>query len=395
MLHDIKIYGEISNSSGKKGYCGLVDVQNQLEQADGKPIRVRINSIGGDVDEGFAIYSELRKYASEHNVRVTTLTEGRCASIATVIFLAGDERIVSKYVDPFIHNAWTEFAGSSKEFAIVQKELANTDSRIAQHYADHTLLSYEEALQLMGNDTSLKPDECVKLRFATRVESVARPMALKKALGETREEENFKPKFDMNTKNKSERRRLLNQIKKVLGFSNKLVFTADSKEIDFYELGEDEVVEAGAKATIDGQPANGEYTVPDVESGKAKKYVFESGILTEIVELEDESTEDVEALKAELEALKAEKANAESEIETLNKEVESVTEVMAKLKETYDTTLAERNTFKAKADSLELKIKNAKGATFTDLKHDEGKETKTEKYNAGIAKTANINLNKK
>lgn len=387
MVHDIKIYGEISNGSGRKGYCGLVDVQNQLEKAEGMDIRVRINSVGGDVDEGFAIYSELRKYASENRARVTTLTEGRCASIATVIFLAGDERIVSKYVDPFIHNAWTEVAGSANEFRAIANELDKTNQRIAQHYADHTNLSYEQALELMGADTSLKPDECLRLRFATKVESIAKPLALKNALKQT---ENYNTNFDMNYKNKKERFSLLNTIGEALGikvkpdFKDKIVFTADSKEIDFYELGEDEIVEAGAKATIDGQPANGEYMIPDIESGETKKYVFENGTLIEILEPEADET-DVEALKAELEALKAEKATLDVEVEALNKEAEQTAEMLNALNEKYTAEVKEKNTFKAKALSLEAKIKGASSAPIVDKKGNEGKETKSEVSDAVLA----------
>lgn len=391
MLHDIKIYGEISNGSGRKGFCGLVDVQNQLEKAEGMDIRVRINSIGGDVDEGFAIYSELRKYASEKRARITTLTEGRCASIATVIFLAGDERIVSKYVDPFIHNAWTEMIGGANDLRAIADELDTTNQRIAQHYADHTNMSYADALKLMGADTSLKPDECLRLRFATKVESIAKPLALKNALKQT---ENFNPNIDMNFKDKKERRSLLNTLKKALGFSNKLVFTADSKEIDFYELGEDEIVEAGAKATVDGQPADGEYMIPDVESGETKKYVFENGTLIEILEPEADET-DIEAMKAELETLRAEKANLDTEVETLNKEAEQTAEILNSLNEKYEAEVKEKNTFKAKANSLEAKIKGANSHSFVDKKETEEKKDAKNNFTAGIEKTATINLNKK
>lgn len=92
MSKEIKIYGEIvpfqDSWIAESGYCNLSFVQRQLSEANGQDVTVRINSFGGDVDEGFAIYSELRRYAKENNAEVTTLAEGRCASIATVIFLA-------------------------------------------------------------------------------------------------------------------------------------------------------------------------------------------------------------------------------------------------------------------------------------------------------------------
>lgn len=382
MAYEVKIYGDIDSTAGKKGCCSLVDVQNQLSKADGQDVRVRINSYGGDVDEGFAIYSELRRYASENHARVITMAEGRCASIATVIFLAGDERIVSRFIDPFVHNAWTETAGNAQHFRQTADELERVDKMIAQHYAEHTNLSFDQALQLMGEDTSLKPSECESLRFATRIETVTRPLALKQILN------NYKPNNDMNTKNRSERKSLLAQIKKALGFSNKLVFTADSKEIDFYELGEDEIVEAGAKATIDGQPAEGEYTVPDVESGMAKKYVFANGTLESIEEIEDESTEDIEALKAELETLKADN-------ETLNAEAESTAEVLNALNEKYEEAIKEKNVFQAQAKALQTKVNSAKSVTVVDLKEKNEPETKSEVSNAILAYKESKFKNKK
>ena len=119
MTFDVKIYGEIVPFQEKwitdqGGYVNQTEVQNQLKEADGKDIRVRIKSFGGDVEEGFAIYSELRRYAKENNAKVTTLAEGQCASIATVIFLAGDERLVTEFTQPFVHNAWCYAMGDAQ-----------------------------------------------------------------------------------------------------------------------------------------------------------------------------------------------------------------------------------------------------------------------------------------
>lgn len=365
-LFELKIYGEISDGSNRKGFCGLVDVQNQLAQAEGKDLKVRINSIGGDVSEGFAIYSELRRYAKENNTRITTIAEGRCASIATVIFLAGDERIVSKYVEPFVHYAWTEMSGSADDFRNVANDLERINRQIAKHYADHTLLNERQALDLMGKDTSLTPEECVQLRFATKIEEVSRPKALIKALKKT--DEIYKPIFDMNFKNKSERRSFLDKVKKALGFSNKILYTADNVEIDFYELGEDEIVEAGAKAMIDGQPANGTYIVPDVESGDSKKYVFDAGVLISIEEADSEGEdEDVAALRAEVEALK-------SENEALNAEAAQTAEVLNALNEKFEAIQKEKNVFQAQAKALQAKV-NSNSKILFDLKE---KKTKTE-----------------
>src|SRR5690606_23637122 len=88
---------------------------------------------------------------------------------------------------------------------------------------------------------------------------------------------------------------ILNIIKGV-EIVNKVVYTADEKEINFPDLGEDDVIEIGAKATVDGQPAEGE-----IVSADGTIYVFAGGILEEI----KESTEDVEGEVSEEEMIDA------------------------------------------------------------------------------------------
>src|SRR6476620_9063686 len=119
-MHEIKIYGEIVPFEeqwiiDQGGYVNLSVIQEQLLKANGKDIKVRIRSMGGDVQTGFDIYNELRRYAKENNAKITTLGEGFVASIATIFFLAGDERILTESTNPFIHNAWCYAVGDSKE----------------------------------------------------------------------------------------------------------------------------------------------------------------------------------------------------------------------------------------------------------------------------------------
>jgi len=285
-MHEIKIYGEVIpfEEDFGDGFINLSNVQNQLEQAHGKDIKVRIRSMGGDVQTGFDIYNELRRYARENNAKVQTFGEGFVASIATVFFLAGDERILTENTNPFLHNAWCYTLGDSKELLRTSVELKTCNNKIAQHYALHTDLTKEEALQLMENETSITPKEAKKMRFATAIEEVLRPVALKRFTT------NIKP----NTMNKRAKQILANAAK-ILGLmSNKLVATASGSELDFYELADDAVVAVGDKAYYDGVDADGDYILPSGET-----YVFVAGELTEIIpEMlanEDEETDLAEA----------------------------------------------------------------------------------------------------
>ena len=306
----IKIYGEIVPFEedwiiDQGGYVNLSTVQEQLAKANGEDVLVKIRSFGGDVETGFSIYNELRRYAKDNNAKITTLGEGQVISIATVIFLAGDERILTGHTEPFVHNAWTYTEGDAKQLQRVATELKNCNEQIAEHYALHTDLTKEEALVLMENETSITAEEAVKIRFATSIEEVLRPVALKRfSINKTDDK--------MNKKTQT----LLNKAMQFLkGFSNKVVETADGKELDFYELEDAGVIEVGVKAYFDGADAEGSYVMLSGET-----YVFEAGVLIEIVPAEEEvSVEDLQtenqALRDQLEAM----TNKAVDLDTQNK----------------------------------------------------------------------------
>lgn len=283
-MHEVFIYGEIVPFGEKwitnqGGYVSLDIVQQQLKEADGKDILVKIRSFGGDVETGFTIYNELRRYAKDKKAKVTTLGEGQVASIATVIFLAGDERILTEHTEPFVHNAWTYEMGDAKLLRKTVDMLEKCNNDIAEHYAIHTDLTKEEALELMENETSITVDEAIAMRFAHRKEEVLRPVALKR--------------FSTNNKLIKMSNKALRGVfyaKKKLGLvSNKVVQTADRKDLDFYELGDEETPAVGDKAYYDGMDADGSFIM---ENGDT--YVFIAGVLEEIQSEDETDTENAE-----------------------------------------------------------------------------------------------------
>jgi ATP-dependent protease ClpP protease subunit len=342
---DIKIYGEVVPFQDIwHGLINLSSVQEQLLAAKGADIRVRINCVGGDVDEGFAIYSELRRYAKEHDAKVTTLAEGRCASIATVIFLAGDERITTEYTQPFVHNAWTYLEGDAKQVMRIAVDLEACNKQIAEHYAKHTDLTYEEARELMDQETSISPEECVAIRFATSIEEVMRPVALRKRV-----------QLNTNKMAKTEKKSFFAKMKAL--FSNKILFDANNAEVDFYELADDETVAVGDLATIDGTDAEGSVVMATGET-----FVFEAGVLTEIIpagdEDEDEDGADTMALQAKVDELEAllstasEKYNkAKAKIVALKADVEAKEGVIANFKAAQSRYAPERKKENKKPDA--------------------------------------------
>lgn len=325
-MYEFKIYGEIvpfnDKDVGKDGaYCNLSFVQSELTKANGKPIKVRINSVGGDVVTGFQIYHELRSYASKHNVKVITVGEAYVASIATIIFLAGDERILTGITAPFFHYAWSEIAGNSDDLTKQADELLSVTKQMAVLYSNITELTYSEAMSLMKSNTSLSTEEAISIKFAHRYEEPSRPKALVRF---AKSNINNKSKKEMSIKQKPV------IIAKALAFLKsfsmaKMMNTANSESLEFPELGEDDTPKVGDFANLDGEPAEGEIDMP---SGEV--YVFEGGILEEIREYEEEETEEILALKAKVEEYETILASSANTIKAMKAKIDGYESVTGK-----------------------------------------------------------------
>lgn len=331
MAYEINITGEIIPFPIWEGWTGvtnLEEIEKQLTAAAGEDLIVNINSIGGDVDEGFMIYTAIRKYAKDHGAHVTTYAKGRCYSIATVIFLAGDTRIANRYIAPFIHNAWVFTEGDAKQLIKMAADLQKVNDRIATHYAEHTDLTKDEALQLMDDDTFITPEECVRIRFATEIEEVLRPAALLRVLNT--EKTTIKNKSNMNNTKKKD---LLDKLMSIFNAKNLVVFTSTSEELTFPDLEDGDEPKVGDKATIDGKAAEGRITVQD-----GRTFVFVAGVLEEIEDAEEgDETEDA---TEELARLRAENEKLKSQISAQAKEITEVSNKVNKFESTFNALKA-------------------------------------------------------
>jgi len=158
----INIYGDIS--SWDKSAKNLV--QQLDEMSDVSKINVYVNSYGGEVAEGLAIYNALRR----HKAKVITHCEGFACSIASVIFMAGDERIMSDSSLLMIHNAWTFADGNAEQLRKQADDLDKITAASVAAYKAHSTLSEEEIKALMDAESWILPDEALEYGFATAVE---------------------------------------------------------------------------------------------------------------------------------------------------------------------------------------------------------------------------------
>lgn len=164
----VEIQGEIGGSWWGDGVT-LDSVKHQLGNIAGtkKNVIVKINSLGGDVDEALAIYELLLSMGD----RVTTECYGRCASAATIIAMAGHTRKMSRYALFLIHKCWSGVVGNEN---VLEEELEAQraiNSRLAAIYTDRTGSKLEDIEALMernnGDGAWLNTEECMQYGFIT------------------------------------------------------------------------------------------------------------------------------------------------------------------------------------------------------------------------------------
>ena len=281
----------------------------QLALANGSDLHIDIDSIGGCVHTGIAMYVTLRRYAEEHNAKVTTRTSGFVASIATVVFLAGDRRIVNEFMQPFIHEPFYEWseAQTADEFKKSYTDLEKTKQLIAEFYSKTTSMSIQDALDIMSQDTWLSAEECLALGFATEIEKLSNAgmkIAAKFKSKYTKMSE--KPKTKMAWYQKIAKAMALETPKAELSLS-----TVDEKTIVFPTLEADDTPSVGIAIVVDddanftGEVETEEFVIAVVD-----------GMTTEVfdkTEVDEEAV--IEDLLAKVETLQDElaKANAKAD----------------------------------------------------------------------------------
>lgn len=158
----ITIYGVIGEDWFGEGVT-LKRIDAALRAIGDKPVTVYINSPGGDMFEGIAIYNRLR----EHSQKVTTKVLGLAASAASVIYLAGEERQVASSAFLMIHNCWTWLAGNRHYLRDVADDLEEFDAAMADLYAETSGQTVEDMAELMDDETFIRGKRAVELGLAT------------------------------------------------------------------------------------------------------------------------------------------------------------------------------------------------------------------------------------
>lgn len=165
---DIYIYGDIVSWDVFDDEISSVTLSKQLQDLDDdtENINIYINSYGGEVKEGLAIYNALKR----HKAKVTTVVDGFACSIASVIFAAGDERVMSDTSLLMIHNAWSLAMGDSNSLRKQADDLEKITQASINAYTSISTEDEDIIKQMMDDETWLIADEAEEIGFATSVQ---------------------------------------------------------------------------------------------------------------------------------------------------------------------------------------------------------------------------------
>lgn len=131
-------------------------------------ITVHINSFGGEVAEGIAIYNVLRA----HRANVTTVCEGFACSIASVIFMAGNRRVMRPASMLMLHNASMGATGDASALHKAAQDLEMITELSKTAYLAHATdaLTPEKLTQIMDAETWVKPETAIEWGLATEID---------------------------------------------------------------------------------------------------------------------------------------------------------------------------------------------------------------------------------
>lgn len=158
---ELFIYGDIMNYKWEDSDVTPQDVADFLKEIDGKnKLNIYINSGGGSVFAGLAIYNQLKRHKAEKTVYV----DGVAASIASVIAFAGDKVIIPTNAFMMIHKPWALAIGNSNDMRKMADDLDRIEEGIMNVYKENLKdgVDIEEIKKMVADETWLTGEEAAK-----------------------------------------------------------------------------------------------------------------------------------------------------------------------------------------------------------------------------------------
>lgn len=169
---DMFIYGNVESDSYDwwtdeiiKSETSANHFREELAKySDVSNINIYVNSCGGSVFEGTAIYNQLKR----HSAYKTVYVDGFACSIASVIAMAGDKVIMPRNTMMMIHNAWTYTSGNATQLRKAADDLETLYAGNRQAYLQKAngKIDDKQLAKMMDAETWLTAEDCIKYGFA-------------------------------------------------------------------------------------------------------------------------------------------------------------------------------------------------------------------------------------
>ena len=166
-IGEIYIYGEISSYDYWEEDITPTNFKEDLDAlGEIDTLNIYINSPGGSVFAGQAIYNIIKR----HSAKIIVYVDGLTASIASIIAMAGDKIVIPSNAMLMIHNPWNIAIGNSADFRKMADDLDKIGESLVAVYVEKTGLSEDEIRAMMDAETWLTGKEALEKGFADEVE---------------------------------------------------------------------------------------------------------------------------------------------------------------------------------------------------------------------------------
>lgn len=144
----------------------LISFLEDVRKADltpGDELVITVSTSGGDIDVAFAVY-DLMRSLSHQGVNIVTLGLGSVASAGSIIFMAGDQRVLYPHSHILIH-----FGEESSSSAQEKRHYSRQEKQMRNIYATRAKVTPKKATMWLNKETYLTAEEAVKNGIATKV----------------------------------------------------------------------------------------------------------------------------------------------------------------------------------------------------------------------------------
>jgi ATP-dependent protease ClpP protease subunit len=170
--NNIYFYTEVTPKSALELIIAITDLTKQMRilaithNIPAPTIMIHINSEGGEVHSALSVFDTIKRNPTP----IKTIISGNASSAATIISLAGHERVISQNSYMLIHNISSGVWGKMHEFEDVMKNMSKLTTNLKKIYKENTTITNIQLENLLKKDLLLDAKTCVKYGLVDAIE---------------------------------------------------------------------------------------------------------------------------------------------------------------------------------------------------------------------------------